>query len=362
MINSINRRVLYHFDYLIIIIVALIVATSIFLIYEIDSRLTIKQIVYVSITIIVGLSIFMLPIKRLFWLVPFYYWLAIALLISVEFIGMTKYGAQRWIEIPLIGMSIQPSEIIKSALILMMAYNIKNDPPQIDGYHIKGFLKHSFFIILPAILVKIQPDLGTSMLILVMGYGVLFIVGIQKKILISICAFIIVISPLLYSSLDNYQLDRINQFLSDNPQHQVRQSMIAIGSGGIFGKNKEDATQARFKFLPVPESDFIIAYLGERFGFVGVTIIILLYSLLVFHLFTLSYAYKKDKILQVITSSLGFLVFCHLSVNVAMTIKLAPIVGIPLPFFSYGGSSFLTFGILFAITENLLAFRYDFRI
>lgn len=362
MINNISRRVLYHFDYLIIIIVFLIVSTSVALIYEIDSGLTIKQIVYISITIIIGLLIFMLPVKRLFWLIPFYYWLAIILLISVEFVGITKYGAQRWIEIPLISMSIQPSEIIKSALILMMAYNIKNDPPQLDGYHIKGFLKHSFFIILPAFLVKIQPDLGTSILILIMGYGVLFIVGIQRRILIGISAFVILLSPLFYSSLDSYQLDRINQFLSANPQHQVRQSMIAIGSGGIFGKSKEDATQARFKFLPVPESDFIIAYLGERFGFIGITFIIGLYSLLVFHLFTLSYAYKKDKMLQVITSSLGLLIFCHLSVNIAMTIKLAPIVGIPLPFFSYGGSSFLTFGILFAITENLLAFRYDFRI
>lgn len=362
MINNINKRVLYHFDYLILTIISLIIFVSMVLIYEIDSNLTIKQLLYISITILISLCIFMLPIKRLLWLVPFYYWMAIILLVSVEFIGVTKYGAQRWIELPFISMSIQPSEIIKSALILMMAYNIKNDPPNINGYHIKGFIKHSFFILLPAFLVKIQPDLGTSILILIMGYGVLFIVGIHKKILICISAFIIIISPILYSSLDSYQIDRINQFLSDKPQHQVRQSMIAIGSGGLIGKYKEDATQAKFKFLPVPESDFIIAYLGERFGFIGIMVIISLYTLLIFHLFTLSYAYKNDKILQVVTASLGFLIFCHVSVNIAMSIKLAPIVGIPLPFFSYGGSSFLTFGILFALTENLLAFRYDFRV
>ena len=138
--------------------------------------------------------------------------------------------------------------------------------------------------------------------------------------------------------------------------------MIAIGSGGLFGKKQEEATQARFKFLPVPESDFIAAYLGERFGFIGMLGVLLLYTLLIFHLFTISYAYKNDKMIQVITISIGFLIFYHLSINIAMITKLAPIVGIPLPFFSYGGSSFLTFGIMFAIIENLLAFRYEFKV
>ena len=332
------------------------------LIYEIDPNLTIKQLIYISITIFISLIIFFLPLKRFIWLIPFYYWFAIILLISVEFLGISKYGAQRWIEIPILKMSIQPSEIIKSALILMLAYNISNDPPPVDGYRLKKFIKHSFYILLPVILVRIQPDLGTSILILIMGYGVLFIAGINKKIIISIAAIAIPLILIAYNNLQSYQLNRIQQFLSDTPQHQVKQSMIAIGSGGLFGKKQEEATQARFKFLPVPESDFIAAYLGERFGFIGMLGVLLLYTLLIFHLFTISYAYKNDKMIQVITISIGFLIFYHLSINIAMITKLAPIVGIPLPFFSYGGSSFLTFGIMFAIIENLLAFRYEFKV
>lgn len=332
------------------------------LIYEIDPNLTIRQVVYISVTALAGLIVFLLPIKRLFWLTPLFYWLSILLLVSVEAIGIQKNGAQRWIELPFLGMSLQPSEIIKLSLILMLAYNISNDPPPNEGYGLKKCIKHSFFILLPAILVRIQPDLGTSIVILIIGYGVLFIVGIHKKILISVSAILLIASPIIYSSLDSYQIDRINQFLSPTPQHQVKQSMIAIGSGGLIGKPQEEATQAKLKFLPVPESDFIIAYLGERFGFIGIVFVLCLYALLIIHLFTLSHVYRRDRILQVITASLGFLIFCHLAVNIAMTVKLAPIVGIPLPFFSYGGSSFLTFGILFALVENLLAFRYHFKL
>ncbi len=340
-----------------------IILISLMLIYEVDSSLTIKQLIYISITCAISLVIFILPLKRLFWLVPTLYWASIALLIAVEFIGTQKFGAQRWIEIPLIGMSIQPSEIVKSTLILMLAYNISNDPPPREGYHLKAFLKHSFFIILPVVLVKIQPDLGTSILIFVIGFGILFLVGIHKKILMTIFIVILLISPFIYSNiLKSYQVERIEQFLGDKPQYQVQQSMIAIGSGGLKGKDAENATQAQLKFLPVPESDFIFAYFMERHGFLGGVILLLLYGILILHLFSVSYQFKKDKILQVVSAAIGFLIFIHLSVNILMVIKFAPVVGIPMPFFSYGGSSFLTFGILFAVLQNLLAFRYHFKI
>lgn len=341
---------------------------SLKLVYEINPNLTIKQIIYISITLVASLIIFLIPIKRFLWLIPFYYWGTIALLISVEFFGVAKFGAQRWIEVPFIGMSIQPSEFIKSALILMLAYNVSNDPPPKDGYKLKGFLKHSFFILLPVVLVKIQPDLGTSILILIMGYGVLFLVGIHKKIIITIASIVAIIivatpiaMPIIYNHLHDYQLDRIEQFLSPKPQYQVQQSMIAIGNGGLLGKELENATQAQLKFLPVPESDFIFPYLMERHGFVGAMVILCLYGLLILHLFSLSYANRKDRILQILSASIGFLLFIHVSINILMTTKLAPVVGIPLPLLSYGGSSFLTFGILFALLQNLLAFRFIFE-
>lgn len=358
---NIDRKIIANFDYVLVITTLPIILLSMKLIYEVEPNLTIKQIIYMSITFGVSLVIFLFPIKKLFWLIPVYYWLAIILLIATEFVGVTKFNAQRWIEIPLIKMSLQPSEIVKSALILMLAYNINNDPPPKEGYHIKGFIKHSFYILLPVILVKIQPDLGTAILIFVMGYGVLFLVGIHKNILIAIFSISLVALPIIYENLQSYQLERIEQFLSDKSQYQVKQSMIAIGSGGVKGKNIEDATQAQLKFLPVPESDFIFAYYVERFGLLGAIGLLFLYGILITHLLITSYNARNNRILQVVSASLGLLIFLHLCVNILMTIKLAPVVGIPLPFFSYGGSSFLTFGILFAILQNLLAFRFIFK-
>ena len=365
---NINRRVIAHFDYLIILTTLPIILISLKLIYEVNPNLTIKQIIYISVTIFVSLVIFLIPIKRFFWLVPFYYWTTIILLVSVEYFGVTKFGAQRWIEIPIINISLQPSEFIKSALILMLAYNINNDPPPKDGYKLKGFLKHSFFILLPVILVEIQPDLGTAILIFIMGYGVLFLVGIHKKILMTLSIIVAImliaipiIMPIVNNYLHTYQLSRIEQFLSPKPQYQVQQSLIAIGSGGLFGKELENATQAQLNFLPVPESDFIFPYLMERFGLFGAMVVLFLYGLLIMHLFILSYINKKDRILQVLCAAIGFLLFIHISVNILMTIKLAPVVGVPLPFLSYGGSSFLIFGVLFALLQNLLAFRFVFE-
>ena len=139
----------------------------------------------------------------------------------------------------------------------------------------------------------------------------------------------------------------------------MRQSIIAIGSGGLKGKPKDEATQTHFKFLPIATSDFIFAYTIERFGFVGAAALIALYALLILHLLSLNYGLKDDYFTQTMTSGIGILLFIYVSVNIMMTIGFAPVVGIPLPFYSYGGSSFVTFMCLFGILQNLLAFRFD---
>lgn len=363
---NLDRKVFSHFDYMIVFTSVPVVLLSLHLIFEIDSALTIKQLFYIAFTLAVSAFVFILPLKNILWITPILYWGAIALLLAVEIFGVDRWGARRWLEIPFIGMSLQPSEIMKIALIMMMAYNINNDPPPPEGYNLKQFLKHSFYILLPVVLVKIQPDLGTSVLIFICGYAVLFLVGISRRILMASCLLLIIAMPIVYMGLSDYQLKRIESFIGANDNsdsaYQVQQSIIAIGSGGLTGKSVENATQAQLKFLPVPESDFIFAYFCERYGFIGGFVLLLLYGLLILQLISLSHQYRKDRILQVVSASIGFLIFIHLSVNILMVMKLAPVVGIPLPFFSYGGSSFLTFGVLFAVLENLLAFKYNFRV
>jgi rod shape determining protein RodA len=292
------------------------------------------------------------------WLIPMIYWANIALLVAVEFFGHSRLGAQRWIDIPFINATIQPSEFVKPALILMLAYLIQKNPPPPDGYKVKDFLKISFYILLPFILIVKEPDLGTALVLLLIGYGVLFFVGVYWKIIAFIVASVLLFSPIAYKFLlHDYQRVRITDFLSEKPSYHVQQSIIAIGSGGWTGNSKEEATQTQMRFLPIATSDFIFAFVVERTGFLGALGLILLYVMLILHLLSLS-VFNQDYYIKVVTIGISFMIFIYMGVNIAMTIGFAPVVGVPLPMFSYGGSSFLNFMVLFAIMQNLIAFRY----
>ena len=321
--------------------------------------LSAKMVAYLIIGFGAFLLFFLLPIRKLEWLIPSIYWINIILLLSVEFVGVSKLGAQRWIEIPFINFTIQPSEIMKPAFVLMLAYIIKKTPPDDEGYNLKQFIKISFYILLPFVLILKEPDLGTALMLLITGYGVLFIIGVNRKIWISIAFLIGICSPILYENLHDYQKKRIADFISEKPSYQVRQSIIAIGNGGITGKSIDEATQTKFKFLPIATSDFIFAYTVERYGFIGGAGLIMLYGFLIVHLLSLNYKLKDEYFIKVAVSAVALLIFIYVSINIFMTIGFAPVVGIPLPFYSYGGSSFITFMCLFGILQNLLTFRFD---
>ncbi|PLY15608.1 FtsW/RodA/SpoVE family cell cycle protein [Sulfurimonas xiamenensis] len=354
----IDKRILAQFDFISIILIIPLILTSNWLIGEVVPALAQKQMAYVGISFLVFLVVFFLPIRRMSWLIPLIYWISIGLLFAVEFFGHARLGAQRWIEIPFINATIQPSEFVKPALILMLAYLIKKSPPPINGYRLKEFLKISIYILLPFFLIAKEPDLGTAIILLLVGYGVLFFIGVHWKIWAVIIGSIVLLSPLAYKFLlHDYQKVRIKDFLSEKPSYHVQQSIIAIGSGGLTGKSKDEATQTQMRFLPIATSDFIFAFLVERSGFLGALGIILIYVLLILHLMSLS-IFNTDYYIKVVTIATSFMIFIYMSVNISMTIGYAPVVGVPLPMFSYGGSSFITFVILFAIMQNLIAFRY----
>jgi len=335
-----------------------LVIISHWLIGEVVPALAQKQTAYVGVAILAFFFVFVLPIRRMSWLIPLVYWINILLLLAVEFFGHARLGAQRWIELPFVNATIQPSEFVKPALILMLAYLIHRKPPPIHGYRIKDFLKLSAYILLPFFLIAKEPDLGTALVLLLIGYGVLFVIGVHWKIWATILTAILLLSPLAYKfMLHDYQKVRINDFLSEKPSYHVQQSIIAIGSGGLTGKSKEDATQTQMKFLPIATSDFIFAFLVERTGFLGALGVILIYVMLILHLLSIS-VFNKDYYIKVVTIAISFMIFIYMGVNISMTIGFAPVVGVPLPMFSYGGSSFINFIILFAIMQNLITFRY----
>lgn len=353
-----DKRILAQFDFISIILIIPLIIVSNWLIGEVIPTLAQKQSAYVGVAFLTFLGVFLLPIRRMSWLIPLIYWVNILLLLAVEFFGHARLGAQRWIEIPFISATIQPSEFVKPALILMLAYLIHRNPPPFQGYKLKDFLKMSAYILLPFALIVKEPDLGTALVLLFIGYGVLFFIGVYWKIWLGIAVALALFLPVAYQFLlHDYQKVRIKDFMSEKPSYHVQQSIIAIGSGGLTGKSKDDATQTQMRFLPIATSDFIFAFLVERTGFLGALAIILIYVLLILHLLSLS-VFNNDYYIKVVTISIAFMIFVYMGVNILMTIGFAPVVGVPLPMFSYGGSSFLNFIILFAIMQNLITFRY----
>lgn len=354
-----DKRIISHFNYELILLVLPLVFLSHHLIAEINEILAHKQLIYFLLSALTFVVVFLIPFRKLTHFIPVVYWLGIFLLICVELFGVTKLGATRWLEIPFTNMTIQPSELFKPAFLLMLGFLIKNRPPPPNGYGLKDFLYFSFYILLPFVLIAKEPDLGTALVLLLVGYGVLFLIGINIRIIVSIVVIIGLASPFIYTyMIKDYQKKRIQDFISKEPSYHVKQSIIAIGSGGALGKGVNEATQTQLKFLPIATSDFIFASFVERYGFLGSIGLIFLYLLLIVHLLIIHNQFRKDFLISVFASGLALLIFLNMSVNILMVIGFAPVVGLPLPLFSYGGSSFINFIVLIAVLENLMAFRF----
>ena len=353
-----DKRVFKYFNYTLILqLIPLFVLSSI-LVKEISPHLFKKQMVYYFIAAIVFLVSAFFPWRRIFWwFVPFFYLGNLALLIAVEFVGKSILGAKRWIELPILHNTIQPSEFVKVSVMMMLAYFISRKPPPPNGYGLLQFIKLSVVIIVPFLLIAKEPDLGTGLVLLIAGFGILFLVGVNWKIWMTLLILAGAGAPVIYEyGLKPYQKKRIHDMIN-KPSYQVRQALIAIGSGGMEGKAKEEATQTQLKFLPVSSTDFIFAYLGERFGFKGMVAVIGIYILLILNLLHISQKYKQDYYIKTFAGGLAFLFFVYMGVNVFMIIGLAPVVGLPLPMFSHGGTSFIIFAALLGILENLIAFK-----
>ncbi len=353
-----NKRIYKNFSYSLMIQLIPLFVISSYLVYEINFHLYQKQMIYYFIAAIAFFVSAFIPWRRIiWWFSPIFYVANLALLIAVEFVGKSILGAKRWIELPGVGVTIQPSEFMKVAVIMLLAYLIYRNPPTEKGYGFLNFIKLSIVIIIPFVIIAKEPDLGTALVLLIAGYGVLFIVGINWKIWVTLAILAGAGAPLVYEyGLKPYQKTRIQDALN-KPSYQVRQALIAIGSGGLEGKSKEEATQTQLDFLPVSSTDFIFAYLGERFGFKGMVTVIVLYILLIFNLLYISAKYAHDYLIKTFATGIAFLIFVYMGVNIYMIIGLAPVVGLPLPMFSHGGTSFIIFAVIFGILQNLIAFK-----
>ena len=280
------------------------------------------------------------------------FFLGILGLILVKFVGFGS--VQRWITLG--GINIQPSEIMKLGLILMLARYFDH----ISKIQLEKLIPYLFpllMIILPGILVISQPDLGTGLTIILLGLAILFYVGISLKFVLLSLLILISSVPLIWQQLYNYQKNRILVFL--NPEmdslgsgYQIIQSKIAIGSGGLFGKGFLLGSQSRLNYLPEKHTDFIFTLISEEFGFLGSISIILVFCCLIASIMKITLN-VKTLFSKVIVFGVSFLLFLYLTLNIGMVCGLLPVVGAPLPLISYGGTSLITVFIAVGIVLNM---------
>jgi rod shape determining protein RodA len=281
----------------------------------------------------------------------------LCLLFYLHFYGVGK-GAQRWIEI--FGFRFQPSEFMKLFIAMFIAKYLEDKPSPPD---FKTVLVSIALVFLPVILVAMQPDLGTSILVGLSGLVVLFFAGIKAK-LISFFTFIVVIPlGILYwfFGLLDYQKARIISLL--NPEddklgasYQIIQSKIAIGSGGIYGKGWLNGTQSHLEFLPERSTDFIFAVFAEEFGFLGTSMLMLLYLLIILRIFYIA-SVTQTHFGRLFVSAIAVILLLHIFVNIGMVSGILPVVGVPLPLVSFGGSSMLVFMSAFGIIMSIHTHR-----
>ena len=284
-----------------------------------------------------------------------FYILGLIVLIYATFYGYIGKGSRRWINF--LGVNIQPSEIMKVFLILALSKFF--DERKIDNLRDYLFLIFPIFlIILPFFIILNQPDLGTAVILLILGSVVFFVVGLNIKIFIFTFLIFLASSPFLWSLLHDYQKQRLLTFFDPYKDplgtgYHIIQSEIAIGSGGFFGKGWLKGTQSHLDFLPEKKTDFIFSMLGEEFGFLGTLSVIGLFILICIIGYIISNSIEKNFFSKVLGISIITNFFLSGVLNMAMVMGLAPVVGIPLPLVSYGGSAMITyffgFGLLLSI-------------
>lgn len=289
------------------------------------------------------------------------YFISLFLLILVPITGKTVYGAKRWLSLGF--MSFQPSELAKLAILILAARLLAKDSNSLGW---KEFLKIIAICMLPALLIVLQPDLGTTMLLLLILAGMLLFHGIKGYVLKTCLVAAPCAGALMwFVGMHDYQRQRILSFLdpTTDPRgsgYHILQSRIAIGSGEIWGKGFGEGTQSQLRFLPERHSDFAVAVFGEEWGFVGCVTLVTLFCLFLLAIFSTA-VQAKDRFGSMLVVGVFFYFFWQIVINMGMVIGLMPVVGVPLPFISYGGSATIVNFTLLGIVLSVSMRRFMFK-
>jgi rod shape determining protein RodA len=285
------------------------------------------------------------------------YAVVLVMLILVEMLGFVGKGAQRWLDVGPV--RLQPSEFMKPVMVLVLARFYDLLPPA-DIRRWRGIWPAALLLGFPVFLILLQPDMGTALMILFIGVTVMFVAGLPWWLFAGSAALVAVAAPLAYTMMHEYQRKRVLTFLDPESDplgsgYHITQSKIAIGSGGLFGKGYLQGSQSHLDYLPEGHTDFVFSTMVEEWGFVGGLILILAFAAVIRWGMQLSLR-AKTRFGQLTAAGLSATIFFYASINLMMVMGLAPVVGVPLPLVSYGGSAVMTvmlcIGILMAIERQ----------
>lgn len=352
-----------HIDLPLLGLLLLLIILGLVILYSASNQnmsMIFRQSIRLLLAIVVMIVFAFIPPHKYKTWTPWIYGIGLTLLFAVMVMGKIGKGAQRWLDLGFF--RFQPSEIMKLAVPMMAAWYI--DKKQLP-INFKTLVYSTILIFIPAILIVKQPDLGTAIMVIAAGLCVVFLAGIRMRIIFLVALGLGLTAPLLWHVMHDYQKQRIITLL--NPEHDplgtgyhIIQSKIAIGSGGAFGKGWLFGSQSHLNFLPEHATDFIFAVSGEEFGFVGsfiLLILIVLISLRSLHIAKNA----QTPFTRLLAASLAMTFFLSAFVNIGMVMGILPVVGIPLPLVSYGGSAMVTFlasfGILMSINSHRILFN-----
>ncbi len=361
-----DRRIFQHFDWTLLGLVLAICGIGVVNIYssgvsQVDSvaPLYLKQLQWILVGLVFMVIMFLIDYRVINEFAYVIYGATLVLLVAVMIFGHASHGAQRWLVFGPI--TVQPSELAKLMLILVLARYF-DDHKSMEPYKLRELLIPMVLVAVPFVLVLKQPDLGTGLMLVIIAASIALFMGVNwKSLLIAFGAFLCMI-PLAWHFLKDYQKERLLTFLAPERDplgtgYHILQSMIAIGSGGFFGKGFLKGSQTQLKFLPEQQTDFVFSVFAEEWGFVGGVILLsMLLSLIVWGLKIA--LHSKDLLGTILAFGISALIAWQVIINMGMVLGLLPVVGIPLPFMSYGGSAMVTLLAAVGLLMNVSVRRF----
>jgi rod shape determining protein RodA len=362
-----DRRLVQNFDWMLMALVMLICGIGILNLYSAGynrgegTPLFVKQLYWLAVGLGVLAVTLIYDYRHLEKLSYPLYIISILLLVGVMFGGKMVSGSRRWLALGPI--TFQPAELAKIAIILVLATYF-SQRPRLEALRLKHLIIPGVLVLIPVGLIIKQPDLGSGILVALVAASMILFVGVRWRILLGSALTLVMLSPLIWHFLKDYQRQRVLTFLDPGRDplgsgYHILQSMIAVGSGQFWGKGFLEGTQSQLYFLPEQHTDFVFSVFAEEWGFVGSVVLLLLFMGLVF--WGLWVARDcKDRFGHLLAVGVTALIFWQVFINLCMVTGFLPVVGIPLPLFSYGGSSLITTLLGVGFLLNIRMRRYLF--